>query len=174
MTDHWDIAAFEAAVAAGRFDGPVELWDGKVWPLGTSPEPDAATENLREELEDRLRSQQLAASWRVISQSAIDLRGTDRRPEPDLMIVRRARPYRRPTPADTLAVIEVARTSRRRNEGAKARLYRAGSISHYWVLECDVLDTPRLWHWGQLAMTLHLPELDLSLTLTELADVLTR
>lgn len=75
--------------------------------------------------------------------SPLDL-GPCSEPEPDLALVNvrgDADLKAHPGAADTLLVIEVAETSLRFDLEAKAGLYRAAGIPHYWVV--DVL-TPRL------------------------------
>lgn len=55
-------------------------------------------------------------------------------PEPDLAIVP-AGDYRRAHPGTALLLIEVARTSRRKDLGVKAAIYAAAGVPEYWVFD---------------------------------------
>ena len=76
-------------------------------------------------------------------EAPLDLGPADE-PEPDLALVaRRDDDYwdAHPTAADTALVIEVADSSLAFDLEAKARLYGAAGIPHYWVID---VQTPRL------------------------------
>ncbi len=55
-------------------------------------------------------------------------------PEPDLVVVDREK-LRTSLPSDALIVLEVADSSLRRDRGIKARLYAAGGVQDYWIVD---------------------------------------
>ena len=55
-------------------------------------------------------------------------------PEPDLAVVPAAN-YRRDHPAAARLLIEVSRSSRRKDLGVKARVYAAAGVPEYWVVD---------------------------------------
>jgi len=57
-------------------------------------------------------------------------------PEPDLAIVP-VGDYRRAHPGTAILLIEVARTSRRKDLGVKAAIYAAAGVPEYWVFDLD-------------------------------------
>jgi Uma2 family endonuclease len=55
-------------------------------------------------------------------------------PEPDLAVVPAAN-YRRDHPATARLLVEVSRSSRRKDLGVKARVYAAAGVPEYWVVD---------------------------------------
>ena len=113
----------------------VELVDGQllmVPPQG--PEHRA----LKDELHRRLVLAFLERNVHILGQGPV-VAGPQGLPEPDLAVVRGpARDYidRHPTGADLLLVIEIAKTSRQRDE-AKAIDYARAAVPVYWLIDLD-------------------------------------
>lgn len=55
-------------------------------------------------------------------------------PEPDLAVVPEAN-YRRAHPSEARLLVEVARSSRRKDLGIKASVYAAAGVPEYWVVD---------------------------------------
>jgi len=123
-------AEYERLVAEGAFeDEKVELLEGVI--VTMSPQgPDHADlvgvlmERLIKMLGDR-------ATVRVQSSFAAS---TISEPEPDISVVPRAR-YRRAHPERAFLIVEVARTSRRKDREVKARVYAQAAVEEYWVVD---------------------------------------
>lgn len=118
----------EAEIFAER--APIELLDGLLARKGVrSAAHDSTIAWLNQELVlaiDRER-------YQVRPQSAITLEPHSE-PEPDLAIIARdvPRPYH---PATAALVVEVSKSSLRRDLGRKAALYAAAGAPDYWVID---------------------------------------
>ncbi len=74
----------------------------------------------------------------VTSQTGLDLRGLESRPEPDVMWIKSKR-YRgrHPDASDCLLAIEVSDSSLHHDETLKASLYARAGIAEYWIVDCN-------------------------------------
>ena len=109
----------------------VELIDGFVVNKMPHDDPHASTVDR---LDEDLR-QGLPKGWRVRIQLPIRLGNS--LPEPDAVVVRgdrRTYDQRKPTTTDFGTVIEVADSSLRYDRVVKSRMYAAGSIPIYWII----------------------------------------
>jgi Putative restriction endonuclease len=113
-------------------DDDVELLEGWIVPkMARNPAHDAVVSIV---LVDVL-SPRILKGWFCRGQSAITT--TDSEPEPDVALVRgSACDYlaRHPSPTDTALAIEVANSSLSRDRTEKARIYAAGAVPIYWII----------------------------------------
>jgi Uma2 family endonuclease len=130
------VAQYHAMGRAGILDedAPVELLEGWLAQKMTKHRPHTlATLLLRRALE-RL----IEAGWYVDSQEPVTT--ADSEPEPDIAVVRgdpRDYPDRHPGPHDVALVVEVAESSLRQDRGPKKRVYAAGGIPVYWIVNLE-------------------------------------
>jgi len=64
--------------------------------------------------------------------------GVDSQPEPDIALVRWSERFyvdQHPAVADTYAVVEIAYTSLQFDRGVKRRIYGAGRVPEYWIVD---------------------------------------
>lgn len=120
---------YDRLVEAGVFDGErVELLYGEILEMSpTGPDHDSTVDRLNE-----LFVLRLAGRARIRAQGSIAL-GERSEPVPDLLVLER-RDYDDAHPSTAHLVIEVARTSLRRDRGPKASLYAEAGIPEYWVV----------------------------------------
>jgi Uma2 family endonuclease len=120
---------YEQLVDAGSFEGErVELIQGEILEMSpTGPDHDSTVDRLNELLVLRLTGRA-----RVRTQGSIAI-GDHSEPVPDLLVLER-RDYDDAHPSTALLAIEVARSSLRRDRGAKAALYAEAGIPEYWVV----------------------------------------
>ncbi len=120
---------YERLVDAGSFEGErVELLYGEILEMApTGPDHDATVDRLNELLVLRL-----AGRARVRTQGSFAV-GNHSEPVPDLVVLER-RDYDDAHPTSAHLVIEVARTSLRRDRGPKSALYAEAGIPEYWVV----------------------------------------
>lgn len=123
---------YDQLVLLGAFeDERVELLYGTVVTMSpTDPSHDESIDSLDELLSDLLRGR---ARVRVQSSFAAS---DDSEPVPDILVVP-AQTYWRDHPSRAHLVIEVARTSLRKDRGIKARLYGSVTVEEYWIVEVD-------------------------------------
>jgi Uma2 family endonuclease len=127
------VAQYHAMARAGILDedAPVELLEGWLVRKMTKYRPHTlATLLVRQGLERLIR-----AGWYVDSQEPVTT--VDSEPEPDIVVVRgepRDYPDRQPGPQDVALVVEVAESSLRQDRGPKKRVYAAGRIPVYWIV----------------------------------------
>lgn len=121
---------YDQMVELGMFeDEPIELLEGALVEMRPEGSPHAwviqeLTRDLARGLPDHLRlrvGNPLAASeWSE--------------PEPDFAVVPLA-DYRREHPAQAVLLIEISRSSLRKDLGVKARIYAAAGVPEYWVVD---------------------------------------
>lgn len=125
---------YHRIIEAGAFDEdvPIELLDGL---LVRKDLKSPAHENTIAWLNRELVLAIDGERYQVRPQSAITLEPHSE-PEPDLMIVPHVgpRPYH---PGTAALVVEVSKSSLRRDLGRKAALYAAASVHDYWVIDVD-------------------------------------
>lgn len=175
----WTIEAYDAATAAGLFDGQrVELIDGEVFELAPMLPRPAATVNLvhswfvRHLPDDR---------WAVGSQTPVRL--DDDEPQPDIWVARGSlRQFRQRHPdASVLSlVIEIADTSLAYDLQVKLPRYASAGVANYWVVSLgeNVVhtfaspsgDRYRFEVQAHPGDVLTLPETDLSIAVDVLLD----
>lgn len=120
---------YERLVEEGFFEGErIELLCGEILEMAPSgPDHDSTVDRLVE-----LMITKLGTRARVRSQGAIAI-GNDSEPLPDVSVLERG-DYDDAHPTTAHLVIEVARTSLKRDRGAKAVLYALAGIPEYWVV----------------------------------------
>jgi len=129
------VEKYHEMIRAGALtaDDPVELLEGVLVFKTPKDEPHNASVDL---LNDELR--RLAPDgWSSRNQGSLTL--PDGEPEPDAALVRGDRRHyvrlgRKPGPADTALVVEVADASLRRDRTAKLRSYARAGIAVYWIV----------------------------------------
>ncbi len=113
-------------------DDDVELLEGWIVPkMARTPTHDALISFIM----NRSLSPQLPSGWFRRGQSAITTTGSE--PEPNIAVVRGLeRDYlsRHPSPADMALVIEVADSSLQPDRVYKGRIYAAGDVPVYWIV----------------------------------------
>jgi Uma2 family endonuclease len=121
---------YDRLVDQGAFDDEkIELIEGSL--VQMSPEgADHAwviqqlNELLTRALPDGLKVR-VTAPWAASERSE---------PEPDIAVVPAAN-YRHAHPSEARLLVEVSRTSRRKDLGVKARVYAAAGVPEYWVVD---------------------------------------
>ncbi len=127
------VEQYHAMIQAGILteDDPVELLEGwLVTKMSKNPKHRIATRLVRKALEKII-----SLGWYVDSQEPLTT--VDSEPQPDGMVVRgetREYPDRHPGPEDVVLVVEVADSSLQRDRSLKKRLYAAGGIPVYWIV----------------------------------------
>ena len=167
------VAEYEAMGRAGIFgpDERTELIEGRIStmdPIGTAH---------MWAVSELLRAFVPLLDFRVTSQSPLQLHDRSA-PEPDVAVLLPTTPRtRKPTPADTLLVIEVADSSLAYDRETKGLLYARAGIPEYWIVDLahdrvDVCREPAgrryraVTHHGRGATIspLHVPELAIPVT----------
>lgn len=119
---------YEQLVALGAFDGEqVELLYGRIVekpPQG--PLHDGTIDYVNRALSRALRE-------RALVRVQASFLGPESVPIPDVAVVPRA-DYRAKHPDRAHVIVEIARTTLRKDRGAKARLYAQCAIPEYWVV----------------------------------------
>lgn len=129
---------YDALVAQGFLvDEPVELIDGRL--LARSPEGDRHSTVIRRL--NRLFVEAIAADEGDIGVGNPIALSDLSEPEPDLAVFPPAAVYRAGHPSTATLVIEVSRSSLRRDRTVKRRLYAQAGIPEYWIVDLvhDVL-----------------------------------
>lgn len=144
---------YERMVELGLFeDEKVELLEGVI--VTMSPQgPDHA--DVIDELLERFVSA-LRGRARVRVQSSYAASNTSE-PEPDLAVVPPRR-HGHAHPSEAYLIVEVARTTRKKDRGLKAALYAASGVEEYWVVDLvdEVVVVHRQSDGGEyLAVTTH-------------------
>jgi len=110
-----------------------ELMEGEIIAIPpSSPAHASHVDNVTDVFYGKLRSK-----YRIRSQSAVRISQTTE-PEPDIAVVKaRADKYTKahPTPADTLLLVEVSKTTLEYDLERKAGIYAKAGIREYWVLD---------------------------------------
>lgn len=123
-------AEYEHLVRDGFFDDDkVELLFGMVVPM--SPTDRAHAESVFR-IGDTLR-RQLGSRARVETQVPLAARD-DSEPEPDLVVIPDRSDWTH-HPTRAFLVVEVARSSLRKDRGPKALLYSLGDVDEYWIVD---------------------------------------
>lgn len=136
---------YERLAAAGCFDDEnVELLFGVVVEMTPVDSTHvAAVYHVRRMLEHGIGERAM-----VLSQSPFAA-SDESEPEPDAFVVPNADLWHE-HPTSALLVVEVARSSLRRDRGAKAGLYAACDVDEYWIVDVDggVVEVYRDRHEG--------------------------
>lgn len=123
---------YDELVRLGAFDDErVELLYGAVVTMSpTDPSHDESIVTLDERLKV-----QLAGRARVRVQCSFAA-SDDSEPVPDIVVVPPTR-YWDDHPSRAYLVVEVARTSLRKDRGIKARLYGSVAVDEYWIVDVE-------------------------------------
>lgn len=123
---------YEQLAKLGVFENErVELLYGMVVTMSpTDPSHHESTDTL-----DEVLSTQLVGRARVRVQSSFAA-SDDSEPEPDILVVPPVK-YWDEHPTRAFLVIEVARSSLRKDRGIKARLYGSVEVDEYWIVDVD-------------------------------------
>ncbi len=121
---------YDRMVELGMFDDePIELLEGALVEMSPEGSPHAwliqeftwlLARGLPEHLRLRVGNPLAASEWSE--------------PEPDFAVVPVA-DYRREHPAQAVLLIEISRSSLRKDLGVKARIYAAAGVPEYWVVD---------------------------------------
>lgn len=124
------VTEYEALAATGLLDDePVELIEGVLVRMMIQRPPHAeATRRTMVAL-----VAQRPEGWQVSCQAPLVM-GVASEPEPDLAVVP-DEDYSDHHPSSAALVVEVARSSLAFDLGVKARMYAAGGVTEYWVLD---------------------------------------
>lgn len=134
-------------------DDPIELLAGRLIVAEPKHSPhETAVHAVADALRGAFR-----AGWHIRIGAPIVL-GDFSEPEPDVSVVRGGyRDYRDAHPTGAALVVEVAQTSLRLDRRIKARIYAAGGIPEYWIVNIvagvleahrePVAATPRRWEY---------------------------
>jgi Uma2 family endonuclease len=120
---------YERLAAEGFFDDErVELLFGVVVEMPpTDPAHQESSYRMR-------RNVELAVGARAVVREANPFAASDiSEPEPDVMVVP-ARPYWDQYPSRAHLIVEVSRSSIRRDRGVKVRLYGLAQVDEYWIV----------------------------------------
>lgn len=133
---------------AGIFDryAKTELIHGRIVAVNAQHRPHARTKSLlHRRLADAL--QVLGAPLEILVEVSVAI-PPDHLPEPDLTIT--SEPIGEgPVPVGSVALaIEVADTTGAHDRGEKARVYAAGRIPEYWVVDLESAEVARFWAPG--------------------------
>jgi Uma2 family endonuclease len=125
------VAAYHRLIETGGLDEdePVELLEGEI--VEMSPQDETHARPLHRLT--RFFNRTLSDAYVVRTQMPLTLRRSE--PEPDLAIVRASEEAAsKGSPRTALLVVEVARTSVRRDLEIKARIYARAAIPEYWLV----------------------------------------
>lgn len=134
----WDVERYHRAIKAGVFTkyDKIELIEGALLPMPPIGPPHAAVVQM---FTDQIR-ELVGSEFIIRTQSPITLPPKSE-PEPDIVVVKwreDAYALRHPEPKDILVVIEVADSSRERDEQLKLPTYARHGIDECWLV---VLET---------------------------------
>ena len=144
-TFRWSSEEYEALVASGTFpeDLRLELIDGTLTErIPKDPRHDTVLHRLMLAVARRVAR---SHPFRTESEVALAPGSPGTVVQPDLYVAR-AKPgafdERRPEGHDLLLVVEVSRSSLKRDLGEKRELYAAAGVPEYWVIDAegDILD----------------------------------
>ena len=135
LAARWTLAQYEQLVETGVLDRRrVELIAGQITRMSpASPAHDACVSIVADYLRERIDRELV-----VREEKGIALPELASMPEPDVVLCdRRADLYaeRKPTPADTHLLVEVALSSLPYDREVKAPLYAAGGVREYWIVD---------------------------------------
>ena len=129
----WTIERYERAIAAGIFteDDKIELLYGKIVELVPAGTPHEECVTLLSEF-FRYR---FGRDYRYREEKSVRLFDQDAMPEPDFVVVEN-KTYggNRPGPQDIHLIIEVAKSSLKRDRTVKVKLYAEANLAEYWVV----------------------------------------
>jgi Uma2 family endonuclease len=122
-------AEYDRLVAAGWFeDERIELLDGVLFEMAPiDPAHSYAGDRLRTLLERGIAGRAFIKSGTPFAASDIS------EPQPDLFVVPEGE-YWSDHPPHAFLVVEVSRSSLRRDRGRKARIYSAAAVDEYWIV----------------------------------------
>ena len=134
----WDVERYHRAIKAGVFtkNDKIELIEGALYPMAPIGPPHAAVVQM---LSDQLR-ELFGSEFLIRTQSPITLPPKSE-PEPDIVVAKRrddAYAHHHPSPKDILVVIEVADSSRERDEQLKLPIYARHEIEEYWLVILEI------------------------------------
>jgi len=120
---------YERLAAEGFFeDEKVELLFGMVVPMSpTDPAHSMSSYHVRRALEGRLGSRAMVFEARPFAASEIS------EPEPDVLVAPTGSRWDE-HPMRAYLIVEVARTSLRKDKGPKAVLYGLAEVDEYWIV----------------------------------------
>ena len=120
---------YELLASRGCFeDERVELLFGMVVPMTPiDPAHSLSSYRIRRALESRLGDRAMVFEGRPFAASDIS------EPEPDVLVTPNASEWES-HPASAHLIVEVARSSLRRDRGAKALLYGLAEVAEYWIV----------------------------------------
>jgi Uma2 family endonuclease len=120
---------YDRLVAAGWFeDERIELLDGVLFEMAPiDPAHSYAGDILRHLLARGIADRALIKSGTPFAASDVS------EPQPDLFVVP-MEPHWNDHPAHALLVVEVSRSSLRRDRGRKARIYSTALVDEYWIV----------------------------------------
>jgi Uma2 family endonuclease len=120
---------YERLAAEGYFDDEkVELLFGMVIPMSPiDPAHSLSSYDIRRALEARLGDRAMVFEARPFAASDIS------EPEPDVLVTPPDRNYQE-HPTRAFLVVEVARSSLRKDKGPKAKLYGLADVDEYWIV----------------------------------------
>jgi Uma2 family endonuclease len=137
---------YERLAAEGFFeDEKVELLFGAVVPMTPiDPSHSHATTRVSEMLMRALGQRAYVRAQQPLAASDIS------EPEPDIAVVPRVEMWSE-HPARAFLIVEVARTSLRRDKGPKSLLYGLADVNEYWIINLvdDVVEVYRDRHNGE-------------------------
>jgi Uma2 family endonuclease len=128
------VEEFDRMAEAGVFgDRRIELIDGRLIDVPPQGPPHAGTVSF---CGDRFRE---AFGTRATVRSQLPLPvGSRSEPEPDIALVRRDERFyrdRHPGVGQTFAVVEISQTTQTFDRQVKRRLYGAGRVPEYWIID---------------------------------------
>jgi Uma2 family endonuclease len=120
---------YDRLVAAGWFeDERIELLDGVLFEMAPiDPAHSYAGDRLRALLERAIGGRAFLKSGTPFAASDLS------EPQPDLFVVPEGQ-YWTDHPSRALLVVEVSRSSLKRDRGRKARIYSAAAVDEYWIV----------------------------------------
>lgn len=121
---------YEELVKLGVFeDERVELLYGQVVTMSPlDPDHNESTNTI-----DEILGKQLEGRARVRVQSSFAA-SDDSEPEPDVLVIPLQK-YWREHPSTAYLVVEVAKSSLRKDRGVKAKLYGSVAVQEYWIVD---------------------------------------
>ncbi|MBA2538919.1 MAG: Uma2 family endonuclease [Deltaproteobacteria bacterium] len=137
---------YELLAAEGYFhDEAVELLFGVVVPMSpTDPAHGTSTHRLAERLRDTVGKRAQVRVENPLAASEIS------EPQPDIIVIPDL-DYWREHPSKAFLVVEVSRSSLRKDKGPKAALYGLAAVEEYWIVNHveEVVEVYRDRHEGE-------------------------
>ncbi len=133
-TYKWTIDRYHQAVEAGVFDAPVELLKGEIIIMPPEGEPHACRGDITAEYLRQLLGQRA----QVREGKPITIFNSASEPEPDIAIVQRLfweYDEHHPYPENIFWLIELSKTSLKKDLELKSEIYAEAGIQEYWVID---------------------------------------